>query len=764
MGNWIVDHAHSVVGFEVKHMMVSKVRGQFDSFTANIEADDIDDLTTANIVFQFNGNSINTKHQERDAHLRSADFFDVDNYPVIDFKSTSILKNVDGYQVTGDLTIKGVTKPITFDVKFGGKAINPQGILVYGYEAEATINREEFNLMWNAVLETGGVLVGKEVKIKVELELNEQNGGFSNTAKVEHSTSIEDNQLDHHTISNQIHQVIAENLTDFVAIIDRNGEIHYASPSFENELQYKISLLQNSNFFEKIHQDDEHGIRNDIKTYFGRTIKKTLKCEFRFRRENGNYMDVEANIITIDEHFLSEEDELLLIVMRDISERKDAEKAVYQLAFHDSLTKLPNRRSLMNELRNEIVNRKLSKSPFYVLFLDLDNFKQINDHWGHEAGDIVLKAAAKRICSVIRSTDIAARFGGDEFVIILKDVQDEKDVITIVEAIVDQIQNPINEIGQDVKLTCSIGVAHYPTHGQSSEELIKNADTALYYVKERGKNDYMFFTQQMEHQSLERRILENALRQAIKEQQFYLEYQPKINMSTNELIGMEALVRWEHPDLGIIPPGKFIPLAEETGLIVPLGEWILKESCIQAHAWQNKNTPQLVLSVNISVRQLEESDFITKVTSILHETGLDPSRLELEITESVLANVKSIAPVLKEIQKLGIRISIDDFGTGYSSLTYIKELPIDTLKIDQSFVKDIHTNRESKEIAKAIINLANSIGLSVIAEGVEIKEHVDELCEDGTIFGQGYYYSRPLKAEAFKDYMKTAYEASVSLN
>lgn len=761
MGNWIVDQAHSTIGFEVKHMMVSKVRGQFDSFTAHVEAEDLKDLTTAKIVFKFDGDSINTRNKERDKHLKSADFFDIENYPTIDFKSTNITKNGDRYKVTGDVTIKSITKPVTFDVAFGGKATNPLGEEVYGYEAEATIIREEFGLTWNTALETGGVLVGKEVKIIVELELNQPNSVFSNTTSIRKQSLIKNKHLEHETISYDIHRMIAENLTDLVSIINRNGVIQYVTPSFKTVLNYDLPLLQKSNFFEKIHPDEQNTVRNEILSYCGRTLKRELKSEFRLLHAEGYYIDVEANIIGINEQsFSKNENEFILVVMRDISERKDVEKAIYQLAFHDSLTNLPNRRSFMNKLRSEVMDQKFSRSRLSVFFIDLDNFKSINDQWGHDAGDIVLKEAAKRIRSVIRPTDIAARFGGDEFVIMLKDVQDEEEAITIAQSMLVQLQNPINESGQDYSLTCSIGVAHYPDHGESPEELIKNADTALYYVKERGKNDFMIFNQLMEHQSLERRILENALRQGIKEQQFYLEYQPKMNMSTNELIGMEALVRWKHPDLGIIPPGKFIPLAEETGLIIPLGEWILRESSRQTSEWRALGYSPLIISVNVSVRQLEDLNFIDKVKKILHETGLDPKWLELEITESVLANVKSTISILKEIQKLGIHISVDDFGTGYSSLSYIKELPINTLKIDQSFVKDIHTNKESKEIAKAIINLANSIGLNVIAEGVELKEHVDELSKDGYILGQGYYYSRPLKVEAFEDYMKTIHEAS----
>jgi diguanylate cyclase (GGDEF)-like protein/PAS domain S-box-containing protein len=763
MGAWIVDQAHSTVGFEVKHMMVSKVRGQFDSFIAEIDAEDLTDLTTAKIVFQFDGDSINTRNKERDKHLKSADFFDIKDYPTIDFKSTNITKNDERYKVTGDLMIKGITKPVTFDVKFGGRASNPWGVEVYGYEAEATINREDFGLTWNAALETGGVLVGKEVKIIVDLEINQANSVFSNNSSIKKQSLKTNNYLEHITIRNEIHRIIAENLTDFVSIINRNGDIQFVTPSFYTGLNYDPPKLQKSNFFDKIHPDDKDAIRKEIQSFSCRTIKRAFKSEFRFLHEEGHYIELEANIIIINESlFSNNENELLLIVMRDISERKEAEKAIYQLAFHDSLTNLPNRRSFMNQLRNEVIGRKFSRSKLSVFFIDLDNFKSINDQWGHDAGDLVLKEAANRIRSAIRPTDLVARLGGDEFVVMLKDVQDEGDATAIAKRILKQFQKPINETetGQDYTLTCSIGVAHYPDHGETSEDLIKNADTALYYVKERGKSDFMIFNQLMEHQSLERRILENALRQGIKEKQFYLEYQPKMNMATNELIGMEALVRWKHPDLGIIPPGKFITLAEETGLIVPLGEWILSESFRQTASWQEKGYPPLILSVNVSVRQLEDINFVDKVKTILEETGLEPKWLEFEITESVLADVKSTVSILKEIRNLGIHISVDDFGTGYSSLSYIKELPIDTLKIDQSFVKDIHTNKESKEIAKAIINLANSIGLNVIAEGVELKEHVEELSRDGLILGQGYFFSRPLKVGAFEDYMTAIHEAS----
>ncbi|WP_342430982.1 EAL domain-containing protein [Neobacillus sp. FSL H8-0543] len=589
------------------------------------------------------------------------------------------------------------------------------------------------------------------------VEVNDKGKSYQYMSK--RTKSTKQRQVENEIKRNEIHRIIAENSTDLFSLIDRNGLIHYVSPSFQTLLDYDLSSIEKDNLFEKIHPDDQDTIRRGIMNYSCRTLKNSLQIEFRLLHKQGYYIDVEANIDNIKEQSFSKDD-LLVVVMRDIRDRKEAEQAVYQLAFHDSLTNLPNRRSFMNQLRNEMLNSKLSRSKMSILFIDLDNFKSINDQWGHDGGDLVLIETAKMIQSVIRPKDVAARLGGDEFIVMLKDVQDEQDTIAIVQRFLKKFQNPIKVGDQAYTITCSIGVANYPEYGESPEELIKNADTALYYIKERGKNDFMIFNQTMANQSLERRLLESALRKGIKEQQFYLEYQPKINISTNELYGMEALVRWNHPDLGIIPPGKFISLAEETGLIIPLGEWILRESCRQTVAWHAEGYPPLVVSVNVSVRQLEDSKFIEKVEAIINETGLNPKWLEFEVTESVLADIKSTVSVLKEIQKLGIQISIDDFGTGYSSLSYIKELPINTLKLDQSFVKDIHMNEESKAIAKAIINLANSIGLNVIAEGIELQEHVDELNKDGYSLGQGYYYSRPLKVEAFKDFMNSSFTVS----
>ena len=552
--------------------------------------------------------------------------------------------------------------------------------------------------------------------------------------------------------SNEKYQLIANNSVNLISLVEINGAFQYVSPTFHKILGYELPALEKGNFFDLIHPDDVEMVKQSIHTYC-RKKKEPLQIEMQVRHANGDYIDVEANIGVTNNPTCSMGSELMMVDMRDIRNRKVIEQKIYHLAYHDSLTNFPNRRSFMNELRSEIMSKSKSNKRLSILFIDLDNFKSINDQWGHDVGDLVLKEVAKIIRSEIRPSDFPARLGGDEFTVMLRDVKNEQEAITITQRILEKLQSPILLAGQEHLVTCSIGVANYPEHGKSSEELLKNADDALYHVKQRGRNAFMVFNQSIENKTLERRLLETALRTAIKEQQFYLEYQPKLNITKNELIGVEALVRWNHPDLGKIPPLKFISLAEETGLIVPLGEWILRESCHQLRIWKNQGLTNLTMAVNVSVRQLEDPYFVHKVEEILKETNLHPKFLEFEVTESIFADVKNTVSVLNEIRQMGIQISVDDFGTGYSSLSYIKEFPIDTLKVDQSFVKDIHTNEESKAIVKAVLNLAKTIGINVIAEGIELVEHVEALSKDGCHFGQGYYYSRPLSTTAFEEYV-----------
>ena len=553
--------------------------------------------------------------------------------------------------------------------------------------------------------------------------------------------------------SNEKYRLIAENSVNLISLINLDGTFDYVSPSFEKILQYDLCSLEKSNLFQLIHPSDLKTFKNDLELFLNKD-KKAFECEFRLRTQDGDYIDVEAVISITENSPCNSSKDLILVVMRDISSKKAIEKKIHHLAYHDSLTDFPNRRSFMNQLRNEMLDRNKTKYSMSILFIDLDNFKNVNDQLGHDIGDSILKNAADNIRNAIRPTDLAARMGGDEFIVMLKSVKDQEETNEIVKRILSNFRSNFKVEGEDYLVTCSIGVANFPEHGESAEELIKNAANALSRVKDGTKNDFLIFNKTIEHQSIERRLLESAFRIALSEQQFYLEYQPKMNMKKDQIIGMEALVRWNHPDLGTIPPGKFIPLSEETGLIVPLGEWILYEGCRQAKEWQEKGLNDLIVSINVSVRQLEDPQFVNKLNKILEETKLAPEYLEIELTESVFADIQNTISILEEVRAIGIQVSVDDFGTGYSSLSYIRHLPIDTLKIDASFVRDIHVNEESRAIVRAIIDIANSIGLKVIAEGIELKDQAKELCLEGCKFGQGYFYSRPLKIEAFEDFIQ----------
>lgn len=555
--------------------------------------------------------------------------------------------------------------------------------------------------------------------------------------------------------SNENYRLIAENSVSLILLIDEEGILNYVSPSFEKILHYDLESLEKSNLFQLIHPSDLGNFKRELNLFLHN--KKPLDCEFRLRNKEGEYIDVEAIISITDNSQCSSRKDLILVVMRDISTKKAIEKKIYHLAYHDSLTGFPNRRSFMNQLRNELHPHNKSKYSMSILFIDLDNFKNINDQLGHDIGDNIIKKAADNIRNVIRPTDLAARMGGDEFIVMLKNIKSQEETNEIIGQILSNFRSSIRVDGEDYVVTCSIGVANFPEHGESAESLIKNAANALARVKSSTKNDFLVFNKTIEHQSIERRLLESAFRIALREKQFYLEYQPKMNIKNDQIIGMEALVRWNHPDLGTIPPGKFISLAEETGLIIPLGEWILYEGCRQAKQWQEKGLDNLVVSINVSIRQLEDPDFIDKLKKVLEKTRLSPKYLELELTESVFADIQNTVSILQEIREMGVQVSVDDFGTGYSSLSYIKHLPIDTLKIDASFVRDIHVNEESRAIVRAIIHIANSIGLKVIAEGIELQDQANELYVEGCRFGQGYYYSRPLKIEAFENFIQNRF-------
>jgi diguanylate cyclase (GGDEF)-like protein/PAS domain S-box-containing protein len=446
---------------------------------------------------------------------------------------------------------------------------------------------------------------------------------------------------------------------------------------------------------------------------------------------------------------------LVITAVRDISERKQFEAQIIQQATHDALTDLPNRAFFRELLVRAMAQAERSEKLLAVMFLDLDGFKNVNDTLGHEAGDALLGVIAGRLVGTLRKDDVVARQGGDEFTILLQGINVYQDIVQIAEKILLAIALPVQYETHEMHITASIGITIFPFDDVEPENLLRNADTAMYEAKQAGKNDFRFYTAEMNSAIRERMELEQGLRRALQENQFELYYQPQAGIQHLETIGMEALLRWHHPELGMIPPAKFIPVAEESGLIVPIGEWVLRTACRQISAWRAAGLPAIKVAVNLSARQFREAKLLDTIQSILEECGLSAhaEALELELTESmVMHHVEEHVITLNKLHSMGVQISIDDFGTGYSSLSYLKRFPINTLKIDQSFVQRITEETEDEAIASAIVMLGHSLKFKVIAEGVETAEQLALLRSIGCDEIQGYYLSRPLplaEMEAF---------------
>lgn len=424
-------------------------------------------------------------------------------------------------------------------------------------------------------------------------------------------------------------------------------------------------------------------------------------------------------------------------------------------ATHDSLTGLPNRILLMDRIQQSIMYAKRRGFFVGVLMLDLDNFKQVNDTLGHYTGDELLKLVSKRLCVSVRESDTISRLGGDEFVVLLPSQKHISDLTTKAEQLVDVCSPPYQIENHKITSTVSIGMAIYPKDGQDAETLLKNADIALFRAKDAGRNNYQIYTAEFGQFIEKKTSLTVALRSALKQHELILHYQPLLKLKSGKITGVEALLRWNHPTLGLIQPNSFIALAEESGLIVSIGEWVLRTACLQALEWQNTINPELHVAVNVSVYQFREKDFVSKVQTILEETGINPSRLELEITESViLGNVSDAYNKMNELKKMGIHLSVDDFGTGYSSLSYLKYFPFDKVKIDKSFIDGITNNNEDKSIVEAIIAMTAMMGLEVLAEGVEREDQVKMLQNLQGNQIQGYYFSHPLDVQACTQLLK----------
>ena len=540
-------------------------------------------------------------------------------------------------------------------------------------------------------------------------------------------------------------------IPDLIFVVDEDGEVQEGLSRGDATHTQQIKALSTAskiNFYPCENDDEARAcIMNALETGKTQVYEHTL-----------DMLDIH-----LETRFVARDSNSVLAIVRDITERKKSEARIFNLAYFDELTELPNRQLFGRSLERTIEIAKRDDLKFAILFVDLDRFKRINDTLGHSVGDQLLKDVARRLAKCARSTDSIsrldsgerggiqlARLGGDEFVIKLYGIESEKAVSAIATRIISALRPPFSCEGHQFVVTPSIGVAMYPEDGVTAEELLMNADSAMYRAKFAGRNNFKFYSETMRTKSLHRLDLENEIRKALDKQQFELYYQPKADAHTWSLVGAEALLRWDHPERGPIGPEEFIPVAEETGLIVPIGQWVLRTACEQIKAWSEVPFGNIPIAVNISSHQFQSDSLIDDVLNAAVDAAIDPSSLELEITEGVLLqNVDNTLVALNTLKRAGVALSVDDFGTGYSSLSYLKRFPIDTLKIDRSFVKDLHTDLDDAAICAAILAMAQQLGLNVVAEGVETKEQLAFLRLHGCNQIQGFLCSKPLPAEQF---------------
>ncbi|MDH5484592.1 MAG: EAL domain-containing protein [Gammaproteobacteria bacterium] len=489
---------------------------------------------------------------------------------------------------------------------------------------------------------------------------------------------------------------------------------------------------------------------------FSICIKQVLH---RGMAENFEFVIVhDRKIYYYEARLMPLKDGQILALVRDITERKLASDQIAYLAYHDSLTGLPNNRLFKDRLGQAISHAKRNKKILAVMFLDLDRFKLINDTMGHGIGDQLLQVTSDRLTESVRDTDSVAfnriamsssvaRLGGDEFTVLLEDIDDIVAVNRVAKRIIDNVSRPLFLNNHELYISTSIGIAVYPNDGEDVDALLRNADSAMYYAKDEGRNNFQFFTGSMNKTSMEQLVLENSLRKALQNNELFLHYQPQIDIKSQKITGVEALIRWKHPEKGFISPAVFIPVAEDTGLIMEIGEWVITEACKQGAKWVKAGYKPIKMSVNLSAKQLKADHLCEFISNILTNTGMQAEYLGVELTETAIIMEPEMALArLKEVKALGVELSMDDFGTGYSSLSYLKRFPIDVLKIDQSFIRDIKVDQESALLVKAIIAMAHGMGMEVVAEGVEQQEQLEFLRVNNCDTMQGYFFSRPVAA------------------
>jgi diguanylate cyclase (GGDEF)-like protein/PAS domain S-box-containing protein len=550
-------------------------------------------------------------------------------------------------------------------------------------------------------------------------------------------------------------QVSAMNAaSDQILIANSNGEVVFANSAFIEEMGCSESEVIGKQMHEWMGID--HRQELDFDEIWNTAVENgTWHGEILRRLDDGSDRYEDTTLTAVRDS--SGEVESVIAIKRNVTDKKLCEERLDHLAHHDPLTGLPNRLLFSDRLNHSLAQAKRHDTKVAVMFLDLDRFKLINDTMGHKAGDALLWQVAGRLTNRLRGVDTIARMGGDEFTIVLTDIQSPEDAAAVAERVLSLFAEPFTLTGHELFVSTSVGISIYPHDGTDVETLVRNADTAMYRAKEQGKNSFCMYTESLNAAAMEQMTLLNNLRKALQNGEFSLHYQPRVDIQSGGIVGVEALIRWHHPQLGWIPPGQFIPLAEESGLIVMISEWVLKTACRQNKAWQESGLPEMDVAVNISARELEDDAFVRLVKRTLEETGLRPGCLGLEVTEGTLMrNPELSAEILHELKAMGVKISIDDFGTGHSSLSKLKRLPIHTVKIDQSFIKDIATNSDDASIAEAVVAMAHSLKLNVLAEGVETIEQLDLLRSLGCDEVQGYFIGKPLPADELAELLSEA--------
>lgn len=553
--------------------------------------------------------------------------------------------------------------------------------------------------------------------------------------------------------SEERYRTVMEEIDEWYFETDLSGDLIFVNGALSRDLGYFPEPSTRVNFHTFFDRQEAAQIYETFHQVYetGRPVKN---YPLEFIRRDGRRIFAEISI-------LPKRDQAGSIcefrgVGHDITERKKSEERIRYLATHDGLTGLPNRVLFNQLLQHAIQSAKRYKRMFAIFFIDLDCFKRINDTLGHDAGDQLLREVAVRFKRTLRAMDTVARLGGDEFVVLSEEIEDLSYVTTVARKILSAAMRPMMIMGEECRVTASIGVSLYPKDGYDEQTLMKNADIAMYFAKGEGKNNYKLYSNDIKSQSAERLSIETNLRSALERNEFFLQYQARLDVRTGEINGVEALLRWKHPDLGFLMPARFISVAEESGMIVSIGRWVLRTACFQNVAWQKMGLPPVSMSVNLSVRQLTDDHLIDDIQRALRDSGLEPRLLELEITEAMIMHhpVRMIA-VLGKIKKLGVRIAIDNFGTGYSSLAQIRRFPVDTLKIDRSFIRDIMENPEDISVARAILSMGQTLSLTIVAEGVETEAQMGFIQEHACDEMQGFHFSAPVSSDQFAELLRS---------